>query len=364
MSSRNTNPQPRLLVVLLAVVAASVLGLASSASAQTIQDIGRVEGVRNRQLKGFGLVFGLQGTGDSPRNAYTQKLLSNLSKHLGIEVDAQVASKNVAVVMVTATVSSWLQTGSEFTVEVSSMGDAKSLVGGHLLEVRLGPIGSAVIGEEGVDTYAIAQGELEAIPGGNTTTARCTATLEKDVSFRLRSIQKDEFKIILDRPDFSSASVVARAINEDRWIRGAAAGVDVIAEPRGLGAITVRVPEAWRGEGRFIEYVSRIMTDIRLEDLEAKVVVDETGPTPTVVVTGEARVKPVVLLYKGLEIRIDDRRKENGSSMRAGGFPLLIEVLDGLQQNGLTAEDMPGIIKSIHTAGALVGRLVVREAAS
>ncbi|MEM7263362.1 MAG: flagellar basal body P-ring protein FlgI [Planctomycetota bacterium] len=337
----------------------AVLGLTGPLSAQRIQDVARVEGVRNRSLKGFGLVMGLPGTGDSSKSTVSKRLFHSLLRNHDIEIpEEELTSKNVAVVVVTAEVSSWTKPGSDFPVEVSSIGNAKSLEGGMLLEVRLYRPGASRGSGSGAETYALAQGRVTT--NGVLTSGSCKATLEGDVSFPLHDGTRETFNILLDKPDFSTAAEVALAINNYPWLRYAAPEAIPVAHARDLGSIEVRVPRKFREEKKFIEFVSRIMTDVRLDDPDAKVIIDETGPFPSVAISGRVRVKPVTLLYNGLEIRIGDNPKKRPETrVTTEGLPLLMDVIEGFEKNGLTPADTAKLIRLVDDVGALVGRLEV-----
>ncbi|MFQ5655477.1 MAG: flagellar basal body P-ring protein FlgI, partial [Planctomycetota bacterium] len=219
-------------------IALSVLLLApATAWAQRIKDIARVEGDRLQQMKGIGLVIGLPGTGDGPRSGLKQGLYSALLDHLKIEIPpSALRSKNVAVAMVTASVPSSTKVGSRIDVTVSSIEDARSLKGGWLLETALvGP------GDGGRDSiYAIAQGPVDAtdeVP----TLGRGVAILEEDISIPFRH-QGDTFRIILHRPDFSSATRVARAINNFPFLRFRVPESLPVAHALDSGSVEVRIP--------------------------------------------------------------------------------------------------------------------------
>ncbi len=333
-------------------------GVVNALDAQRIQDIARVEGVRNRQLKGVGLVIGLNGTGDNSRSELTRQLYHAALKNLDIEIPAEVIkSKNIAVVMVTASVSSWMKPGAEFDVMVSSVGDAKSLKGGTLLEARLFKTGASSQGEEEAETFALAQGKVTS-DEENENGATCKATVEDDLSFPLHDGRAEQFRVLLNRPDFSTASAIARAVNEFPWLRRVAKNEMPLAHADALGSVRVNVPKQFRTDKTFVEFVSRIMTDVRIDDYDAKVIIDERGPEPMIVVNGRVRVKPVVVLYKGLEIKIGiGAGGTRDSSYPSAGHPLLIDVLEELKGEGFTTADLPEILQRVADANSLIGRI-------
>lgn len=327
---------------LLAVV--GVLALASPVDAQRIKDFARVEGIRLQQMKGIGLVTGLSGTGDSSRFSLTRKLYSNLLENLDIPIsEDDLKSRNIAVVMVEALVPSTTKKGSNIEVSVSSIGDAKSIRGGRLLETTLyGP------GTGDKTVYAVAQGPIVGHPDSETV-GTGTAILEEDISIPFIP-QGDRFRIILHRPDFSTATRVARAINEFPFLRFTLGDDHQIAQAIDSGAIEVRIPPQSRGE-RAVELISRIMGEVEVPDVdqEAKVVIDRR--TRMVTVNGSVRVAPVVVILGDAQISIP------GDGARALQHPLLIDVIQALRVEGFSAEQIPEVIRNIHRSGALIGSL-------
>lgn len=327
-------------VLALAFVAMS----ASPVHAQRIKDIARVEGIRLQQMKGIGLVTGLAGTGDSTRFSLTRKLYSNLLENLDIPISEEdLKSRNIAVVMVEALAPSTIKRGSNIEVTLASIGDAKSIRGGRLLETVLyGP------GTGDKTVYAVAQGPIVGHPDSETV-GTGTAILEEDISIPFNP-EGDRFRIILHRPDFSTASRVARAINEFPFLRFTLGDQHQIAQAVDSGAIEVKIPEAYRGDGA-VELISRIMGEVEVPDVdqEAKVVIDRR--TRMVTVNGNVRVAPVVVILGDAQIRIP------GDGTRALQHPLLIDVIQALRGEGFTPEQIPEVIRNIHRSGALIGSL-------
>ncbi len=333
-----------------ALLLALLLGAATPADAQRIMDLGRVEGVRHVMLKGPGLVIGLPGTGDSAKSPITRELYGAFFENLGIPVpEDAIRSRNVALVMVTARVPSTTKLGSSIEVTVSSIGDAKSLKGGWLLETALGKAGHGIQGSASDPVVALAQGGVEA-SGEVATVGRATGILEAAVDFQFVP-EGDSFTIILNQPDFASASRVARAINEFPWLRYLAAEQRPIAHAADSGSVEVTIPEQFRAPKQIVDFISRIMGEVQVPqaDQEATVVIDSR--TGMVTVNGNVRVKKVVVLWGSMEIRID-------SSNDPAENQFLIEVIDSLRDKGVTNQDLPAIIRNIQRAGALVGKLV------
>lgn len=331
----------------LALVAAALMP--GSAEGQRIKDIARVEGMRLQQMKGLGLVIGLAGTGDSTRLDLTRTLYANLLENMDLSIDPkELRSRNVAVVMVTARISSAVEPGSNLTVEISSMGDAKSLEGGRLLETPLfGP------GTANRKVYAVAQGpvQVQAEPG---TVGTGEAILEEDISIPFHHAG-DKFSIILEHPDFSTSARVARAINEYPYLRFLLGSDLAIARPLNAGKVEVDIPERFRDGARVVEFISRVMGDVEVPDVDqqARVVIDRA--TSMVAVNGAVRVSPVVVILGEVQISIPPP----GTAPMLQ-HPLLIEVVAALGDKGLTKEQICDLIRNIERAGALIGKLEER----
>ncbi len=339
-------------------IALLVLGLSPTLAAQKIKDVARVEGVRSQQLSGIGLVMGLAGTGDTSRNDLTRRLYRAHLENLGLELDeAELRSRNIAAVMVTATITSWTKTGSEIQVNIASMGDAKSLRNGWLLQTHLYRPRRSVDDDPFARVYALAQGAVS-VRGETETVGLGKATVEGDLSFPIHTRDLASFRIILNKPDFSTASSIANAINGSPFLRIVAKEELPLAHPNDLGSITVTIPKSYRTQKRVIDFISKIMTDTPIDDVdpEAKVIIDKK--TGGVAYNSKVRGSPVVVIYKGLEIRIGTGDPGDPNADRRP--QPLVQVLWQLERSGLTPEDWPAIIHLIHDAGALNGRLIER----
>jgi flagellar P-ring protein precursor FlgI len=273
--------------------------LGQSATAIRIKDIAYVQGVRSQQLIGYGLMVGLNGSGDTQRSTFTLQSVASMLKRFGITVPQNdLRLRNVAAVMVTATVPGFAKEGGTIDVIVSSMGDATSLQGGTLLMTPL----SGLDGE----TYAIAQGPISVggisvrangnevrrnhtaagrIPGGGVMERSIVSGLLRDSSIA----------VILMEADFTTATRVADAINAKIGER--------VAQANDGSSITILVPSKTRAEGRLIEFISIIeLLDVN-PDVVAKVVINER--TGTIVVGGNVTIQPVAISHGGLNIEIE-----------------------------------------------------------
>lgn len=363
-----------LLLALLLVPAWFVPG----ASAQVrIKDIADVEGVRDNQLVGYGLVVGLNGTGDRLDSAvFTRQSLIGMLERLGVNTRDQenkLQTKNVAAVMVTASLPAFARSGSRIDVAVSALGDAKDLTGGTLLVTPL-------LGADG-EVYAVSQGALAtgaiaargaagSVTRNVPTSARIAngATVEREIPFQLGT--KAVLRLGLRNPDLTTARRMADAIN-----RALGGGLARATDPR-----TVALQLAGRDP---IDALARI-EDLRVEpDNAAVVVIDEASGT--IVMGANVRISTVAIAQGNLTIRVtetpevsqpeplsdgqttvvprtriqvDDQADRRLGILRGG--TTLRDLVASLNALGVGPRDMISILQSIKAAGALQADLVVR----
>ncbi len=278
-----------------------IISYATCASGARIKDIASLKGVRSNQLVGYGLVIGLNGTGDGDQTQFTTQSLVNMMEHLGIHtLSDEVKVDNVAAVMVTANLPPFARKGSTLDVLVSSIGDAKSLQGGTLVMTSL----------KGMDknVYAIAQGPLlvggfassGAAGGGvsknHPTVARIPggALIEREVPFDLNTL--DTLTIALDHPDFTTALRISDAINNEMGT--------IKARPVDAGTITIDIPEAYNGS-----HVSLVasLEQIQIQpDMQAKIVLSER--TGTVIMGDKVVISPVAIAHGNLSVEIKENK--------------------------------------------------------
>ncbi len=322
----------RLFYIVTAVLLALGPGVWSTGSFSApnpvrIKDIAHVLEARENQLMGFGLVVGLKNTGDSIQTEYTKQALTNLLSKMGIAPQAkEFRSRNVAAVMVTATLPPYVNPGQKIDVTVSSLGDATSLQGGTLLMTQLqGP-------DENV--YAVAQGRLSLgvtgaegrspeIEKRQTNVARIPGggLVEKDVPVTLK---EDFITIVLDRPDFTTASRIVTAIK--------VSGYDARARDAGM------IFASKEQNMDMVDFIARIENLTIVPDAVAKVVINEqTG----VIVMGEnVRVAPVAVSYGDVNVTINQESTLSG----------LVSALNAL---GIRPKDTVSIIQAVKAAGAI-----------
>jgi flagellar P-ring protein precursor FlgI len=280
-------------LILAALALSAIPALAYEAR---VKDIARVEGARGNQLLGYGLVVGLDGSGDTRQTIFTTQALANMLERMGATVDpTQIKVKNVAAVIVTADLPPFLKPGDRLDVTVSSLGDAKSLQGGTLLQTPL----------RGADsqTYAVAQGPVSiggfsaAAAGAQVTKNHPTvgripqgAYVERAVAMPL--VKDNSVSISLNSPDFATAARIAEAVNK---VLGAS-----VARADDAGGVTVTVPAAY--QGRTVDLIAAIGGASVEPDAPARVVINER--TGTVVIGAEVRVAPVAVSQGGLTVEI------------------------------------------------------------
>lgn len=304
----------RALVLLAAsvVLAAAFAGLAPAVRAESrIGDIARVEGVRDNDLIGYGLVVGLKGTGDSGGAMFTVQSVANMLMRFGIKVTPdQMRVKNVAAVMVTAKLPAFARVGDRLDVVASSLGDARSLEGGTLLLTPLlGP-------DEKM--YAAAQGIIS-LGGGaaggsrqktHPTVARIPqgATVERELIATMAGSGNGKITLALSKPDFVTADRVAKAVCA-RLGEGAAMAADA-------GAVEVQVPPEYADN---LVGLVALIGEIPVEaDTPARVVFNER--TGTVVIGGNVRVLPAVVSHGGLRVQVAAKTESAApTSPGAGG---------------------------------------------
>ena len=260
-----------------------------------IKDIADVQGVRGNQLVGYGLVVGLEGTGDGQSALFTPSTITNMLRKFGVNIDVnQVRVKNVAAVMVTADLPPFVKPGSRIDVTVSSLGDAKSLQGGTLIQTPL----RAASG----DIYAVAQGALSIggfnfEAGGSKVQKNFVnvgriprgAYVEQEVPATLTD--GSTMQITLREPDFTTANRAAAAIRRQL-------GVNAIA----LDAATVSVSIPANAVDDAIAFISRVETVRVTPDTQARIVINER--TGTVVMGGSVKLAPGAVAHGAINIQV------------------------------------------------------------
>ena len=325
---------------------------APAADAARIKDLAAIKGIRSNQLAGYGLVVGLNGTGDKNQVSFTRQALANMMAKMNIYIDqAQLKVKNVAAVMVTSEIPPFARIGDRIDVTVSSLGDAKSLKGGTLLFTPL----------KGVDgnIYALAQGILSlALPdGGNARdthqlAARIVngASVEREIPFVLNG--KRKLVLSLFRPDFTTAKRMADTIN-------AAIGADS-ATILDASALQLKVPESmWKKN--VAEFIADVETLSVIPDTTAKVIINEK--TGTIVIGSDVTIASVAVAHGDLSVTIQAEGEAEEPIeervMALDGTSTIGELVRGLNALGVTPSDLISILQGIKAAGALQAELEI-----
>lgn len=363
----------KVITVLVATVSFFFAGPALGAR---IKDIAFFKGVRPNQLVGYGLIVGLNGTGDSDQTKFTVQSMVNMLERMGVHVSAkEVKVKNVATAMITAQLPPFAKSGSKLDILVSSMGDAKSLQGGTLLLTPLTGVDGKI--------YAIAQGPLSVggfsvggeagggVQKNHPTVGIITAgaTVEKEIPLFLDP-QKD-IVISLYRPDFTTVTRMSTAINKEMDA--------AVAQPVDANTVRVSVPDAFSKD--LVVFMARLETIDISPDVGAKVVLNER--TGTVIMGENVRISRVAISHGNLSIEIKERKQvsqplpfsrgetavtpESDVEVKEEGERLILlqegaslgEVIQALNAIGVTPRDLITILQALKTAGALQADLEI-----
>ncbi|MDP2138641.1 MAG: flagellar basal body P-ring protein FlgI [Candidatus Didemnitutus sp.] len=346
--------------------------------AARVKDLTMVEGERDNQLVGYGLVVGLAGEGDS-NAASTLKAVANTLQRFGLTVSAQdIKAKNVAAVMLTANISAFLKPGARIDVLVASIGDAKTLQGGVLLQTPL-------TGADG-RVYAVGQGAIAigGFLGGSGGAGGATvqknhptvgmisngAIVEREIPTQF--VRDDVLRLLLHNPDFTSAARLADAVNL-RWPAAFAQATD-------SATIQVKVPDEYRG--RDVAFLADLGTIEVQPDTLARIVLNER--TGTIVATATVRISHVAIAHGALTITITNNigvsqpnafnnsgetvvvpSTQTDVSETKGGFtvvnepPTIERLAAALNALGVSTRDMMAIFQSLKRAGALQADLII-----
>jgi flagellar P-ring protein FlgI len=368
----------RAVAVLIAGMVLMTVATATAHGASRIKDIVTFEGIRDNQLVGYGLIVGLNGTGDDLADGhFTKQSLLAMLNRLGVKpTEAGLDSENVAAVMVTANLPGFARQGTRIDVTVSALGNADSLLGGTLLVTPL-------LGADG-EVYAVAQGQLavggftaggdaETITKGVPTSGRIAngAIVEREVGFEIGDME--QVKLSLRNPDFTTARRISQAVNAFLGTNAAHS-----SDPM---TVRIRVPKNYRNN------VVDLLTDIeqlRVEpDQQARVIIDEQSG---VIVMGEnVRISTVAIAQGNLTIRITETPQvsqpgpfaEVGATTTVDRTDIQVEegedrqltvlepgvslqeLVNGLNALGIGPRDMITILQAIKTAGALQAKIEV-----
>lgn len=373
---KKSHYEARVKAVLLTLLIVFVV--ASDVSAERIKDIASFSGIRENEILGYGLVVGLNQTGDKD-GTYIYQPFANMLDRMGIKVnqaDLKTKTKNIAAVIVTAKLPTMVRPGSTVDVQVSSIGDATSIQGGTLLMAPLK-------GPDGV-VYAVAQGPISiggfsAGGGSGTSTVKNHPTVgmipngaivEKEVPVQMNT--KSRLDLLLATQDITTSKRIADKINDSFQ--------DAIAKAESPSLIALNVPQGYMG--KVIDFMSKIeLLDVPV-DMPARVIVNER--TGTVVIGENVRISPVALAHGGITVEIktnyqvsqpapfsNARAKtvvtpdENVKTEEKKGYLMEVqgttigELIKALNALGVTPRDLVAILQAIKASGGLKADLVL-----
>ncbi|MBC8259946.1 MAG: flagellar basal body P-ring protein FlgI [SAR324 cluster bacterium] len=371
---KNFAPFSALSVFLLHFVLLLVLAL--PAWAVRVKDVAVLRGARDNELIGFGIVVGLDGTGDSQESLLSRKPIVNALERIGISLKSQdIMGRSIAAVWLTATLPPFAKSGQRLDITAATIGDAVSLRGGILIMAPL----------RGPDrlVYALGQGPIAGIPKGVSRAevlpaeelakmpigSRMVASVghvnggaivEREINLNLNS--RARLYMNLNKPDFTTAFRLAKLINQNLGIRSARA--------KDAGTVEVSVPDSYLGNT--VELISFIENLEISPDHSAIVVLDERSGT--VVMGGSVRISPIAISQNGLNIQVKlptlnaegeqagltgEKTLTANVFMLKGGADLKV-IVDGFNKIGASSKDLIEVLKAIKTAGALHAELVIR----
>ncbi len=365
----------------MALAAVMMILMAMPAHASRIKDVVAFEGIRENMLLGYGLVVGLNGTGDRlQNNAFTQQSLIAFLERQGVNIRGlNLQARNVAAVTVTAKLPAFARAGSLVDVNISAIGDARSLLGGTLLA-------TSMMGADG-NVYAVSQGPVtvggfEASGASGTSITKGVPTngfiangaiVEREIAFRLNDM--NELRLALRNPDITTAHSIAQAINQQ-----VGPGISKVDDP---GTVVVSVPTAYQGD------VAGLLADIETlpvsTDQPARIVVDEA--TGTIVMGENVRISTVAIAQGNLVVKVEetpqvsqpnpfapegaetvvvprtdvtvDEESGNKITVLQEGATLR-ELVGGLNALGVGPRDLITILQTIKAAGALQADIETR----
>ncbi|MBF0286395.1 MAG: flagellar basal body P-ring protein FlgI [SAR324 cluster bacterium] len=362
-----------------------LLLLGSEAWSVRVKDIANLRGARNNQLTGFGVVVGLDGTGDSPGSLLSRKPIVNALERMGISLsDGDIAGRSIAAVWLTASLPPFAKSGQRVDVTVATIGDAVSLRGGVLVMTPLRGPNRLV--------YAVAQGPVVGIPRGVSRADLATdnekfplpinssmvasvgviaggALIEREINLNLNS--RSRIYMNLKSPDFTTAYRLEKIINHALGHRSSRA--------KDAGTVEIAVPQSFLG--KTVELISFVENLEITPDNPSRVVLDER--TGTIVMGEGVRISPIAISQGALSIQVklpeapgqvatppeeppqEGVFGEDKNSIRSNVFMLkggadLKEIVDGFNKIGASSEDLIQVLKAIKAAGALHAELVIR----
>jgi flagellar P-ring protein precursor FlgI len=350
--------------------------ISQSVSAVRVKDLVAIQGVRENKLSGYGLVVGLNGTGDKAGsgNEYTIRAVANMLRNMGIQVDPEAMKmKNVAAVIVTASLPPFAKSTQRMDCTVSSLGDATSIAGGTLISTPLyGPDGKV---------YALAQGpvsvggcSVSGASGSGVTKNFPTAGIVPNGAVVERSLDLNigpQLTLIMNNPDFTTANRLVRSINDKLG--------DQVASAQDLSTVKLMVPASY--QDRLVDFVALVETVDVTPDNRARVIVNER--TGTVVMGSDVKISTVAIAHGNLSIKVSEQPRvsqplpyskgtttvvpQTGVQVEEGGKRLILlksganigDLVTSLNAVGVSPRDLVIILQAIKRAGALYADLEI-----
>ena len=322
-----------------------ILLLSELIYASKIKDLVNVRGVRDNQLIGYGLVVGLKGTGDGSSSKFTQRAIASMLSSVNVRIDARdIKSKNVAAVMVTATLPPFSRHGDKIDVVVSSMGDAKSIAGGTLLMTPLRSING--------DIYALAQGRIDGGIGSKKALVKSSAKIyggalvEKELNFDL--YHKNRIELSLKRDDFDTAVKIAHTINS-KYRTNAARALD-------SRTIELRRPSNMS----MVEFLARVENLNIYSVKNEKIVIDRKSGT---IVSGlDIDISPAVVSHGDFTLEISSKSKRSLGKNHitiTQNRATIGSIARALHKIGAKSEELINIIQTLQREGAIKAELEI-----
>ena len=377
MNAKHPFLKKKSIIAMVGTLVVLTLMASSVARAARIKDIANIRGVRQNQLFGYGLVVGLDGSGDGNKSIFTVQSLASMLEKMGVTIDPDdLKVKNVAAVMITANLPPFARTGSRIDVLVSSIGDAKNLQGGTLLLTPLkaadGNVYAVAQGPVSTGGFSYGKGSGTGVQKNFPTVGRIVggALIEREIAHNFNA--REVLTLALHAPDFTTATRVARAINS--------AFGDAMASAPDAGTIKVKVPDLYRG--RSVELVALIENLGVTPDNVSKIIINER--TGTVIMGENVRIATIAIAHGNLSIQVNKRdnvsqplpfsrggqtvvTSDREMIVEEGSNPLFLvesgvsigEVVRALNALGVSPRDLIAIFQGLKAAGALQAKLQV-----
>lgn len=369
----------RIIIAVCCWIVASTV-LASPPEGVRIKDLGHVDGWRDNALVGYGLVTGLAGSGDSSRSKATGQSIANMLSQFGINLSSdQVISRNVAAVMVTATIPPFARTGDKIDIITTSIGDARSLVGGTLILAPLkGPDGRVYVLAQGPVSVGGYKYDLNGnvVQKNHPTVGSIPSGGTIEVGVPTNVLENNRIRLVLSQPDYTTANRVARAINTQFGGQMALA----------RDASSVEVSVGKLQQDNLVNFLMTIENLVVEPDSRARVVVNERNGT--VIAGGEVRIsnvsishgdmrvsistenqvsQPLLISHAGAGIRTVivpnsrvEVKEERGETVLAAGNNSVADLVRMLLKVKTSTRDIISILLGIKAAGALHAELIIQ----